>query len=33
MELKPPDFGANLYNEQWVASYFYRVIQLGAAFK
>jgi hypothetical protein len=33
MELKPPDFGANLYNEQRVASYFYRVIQDVAAFK
>ena len=33
MELKPQDFGANLYSEQRVASYFYRVIQDVAAFK
>ncbi|HEX3080117.1 MAG TPA: hypothetical protein VHQ04_06625 [Puia sp.] len=33
MEFKRPDFGANLYNEQRVASYFYRVVQDIAAFK
>ena len=33
MELKPQHFGANLYSEQRVASYFYRVIQDVAAFK
>ena len=33
MEFKPPDFGANLYSEQRVASYFYRVVQDVAAFK
>jgi hypothetical protein len=33
MEFKPQDFGANLYSEQRVASYFYRVIQDVAAFK
>ena len=33
MEFKPQDFNANLYNEQRIASYFYRVIQDVAAFK
>ena len=33
MEFKPQDFGANINNEQRVASYFYRVIQDVAAFK
>ncbi len=33
MEFKPQDFRANLYNEQRVASYFYRVTQDVAAFK
>jgi hypothetical protein len=33
MEFKPGDFRANLYSEQQVASYFYRVIQDVAAFK
>jgi hypothetical protein len=33
MEFKPQDFGANLYDGQRVASYFYRVIQDVAAFK
>ena len=33
MEFKPQDFNTNLYNEQRIASYFYRVIQDVAAFK
>jgi hypothetical protein len=33
MEFKPQDFRANLYSEQRVASYFYRVTQDVAAFK
>ena len=33
MEFKPQGFRANLYNEQRVASYFYRVTQDVAAFK
>jgi len=33
MELKPPDFGANLYDKHRVAVYFYRVTQDVAAFK
>ena len=33
MEFRSQDFRANLYNEQQVASYFYRVIQDVAAFK